>query len=133
MKKIILMLVVLLTFSSCMVIGRIVGGKKTTSEKEYTLSSKGSINKNKEVLKEVLYQKGYIKLSETGNTLQFELKGALISELIFTKVSTVLITASVFDDEIKLEIVQNGNFKKGKSKKVEKTFLGIKNEFEEIK
>jgi hypothetical protein len=133
MKKIILMLVVLSTFSNCMVIGPIVGGKKTTSEKEYTLNSKGSINKNKEALKEVLYQQGYMKLSETENTLQFELKGALISELIFSKVNAVLITADVFEDKIKLEIVQNGNFKKGKSEKVEKTFLKIKNEFEKIK
>lgn len=130
MKKILVMLVILSTFSSCMVIGPLVGGKKTTSEKEFTLNSKGSISQNKSALKQVLYQKGYIKLNEEERTIQFQKKGALMAELIMSKVKTVIITANFFENEIRLEIVQNGNFKIGESLKVEKTFLEIKNEYD---
>lgn len=131
MKKALAILIVLLTFSSCMVIGPVVGGKKTTSEKEFTLNSKGSIDQNKSALKEVLYQKGYIKFSEVENTLQFQKNNSLMGELILSKVKKVMITAKVFENEIKLEIVQNGNFKVGESEKVEKTFLEIKSDYEE--
>lgn len=131
MKKALIILVTLSTFSSCMVIGPVVGGKKATSEKEFILNSKGAISQNKLALKEVLYQKGYIKLSEMEYILQFQKKSPLIGELIISKVKTVIITAKFIENEIKLEIVQNGNFKVGESKKVEKTFLEIKNDYEE--
>lgn len=131
MKKALIILVTLSTFSSCMVIGPVVGGKKTTSEKEFILNSKGTISQNKLALKEVLYQKGYIKLSEMEYILQFQKKSPLIGELIISKVKTVIITAKFIENEIKLEIVQNGNFKVGESKEVEKTFLEIKNDYEE--
>lgn len=132
MKKIITLLVILITFSNCMVIGPIVGGKKTTAEKEYTLSSKGSISQNKSALKQVLFNDGYIKLNETENNIQFQHKSALMGELIMSRTKTTIITASFYDKKVSLEIVQNGNFKNGTSAKVEKTFIKIKNEYEKL-
>ncbi len=132
MKKLIVLLITLSTFSSCMVIGPIVGGKKTTAEKEYSLNSKGSISQNKTALKQVLFNQGYIKLNETKNVIQFQRKSAMIGELIFSRTKTTIITAHFSDDNTTLEIVQNGNFKNGTSKKVEKTFLDIKNDYEKI-
>jgi hypothetical protein len=115
-----------------MVIGPIVGGKKTTTEKEFVLTSKGTISQNKSTLKQVLYKNGYIKLSETDNTIQFKRKSALMGELVMSRTKTIIITATFSDENIRLEIVQNGNFKNGTNKKVEKTFLEIKNEYEKI-
>ncbi len=132
MKKLIVLLITLSTFSSCMVIGPIVGGKKTTAEKEYSLNAKSSIQNSKSILKQVLYKNGYIKLSETDNNIQFKRKSALMGELIMSRTKTTIITAIFSDKKIILEIVQNGNFKNGTSKKVEKTFLDIKNDYEKI-
>jgi hypothetical protein len=131
MKKGLIMLVVLSTFSSCMVVGRLAGGKTTTSEKEFILNSKGTISQDKKNLKQVLYKQGYMKLSEKGNVIQFQKKSPLLSEIVISKTKTVIITAQFFENEIKLEIVQNGNFKVGQSEKVGKTFLVIKNDYEE--
>ncbi len=131
-RKLIVLLVVISTFSSCMIIGPIVGGKKTTAEKEFVLTSKGTIGQNKSTLKQVLYKNGYIKLSETDNAIQFKRKSALMGELVMSRTKAIIITATFSDKNIRLEIVQNGNFKNGTNKKVEKTFLDIKNEYEKL-
>jgi hypothetical protein len=116
-----------------MVIGPIIGGKKTTAEKEYVLNSKGSISQNKSALKQILFNSGYIKLNETENSIQFQRKSALMGELFMSRTKTTIITANFSDKNIRLEIVQNGNFKNGTNKKVEKTFLDVKNGYEKIK
>ncbi len=132
MKKIIILLVILITFSNCMVIGPIVGGKKTTSENEVILNSKGTISQSKAALKQVLYQKGYYKLSEDENIIQFQRNGALISELMVSRIKMTIIAANFSEENIKIEILQNGNFKNGTDKKVTQNILEIKNEYEKI-
>jgi hypothetical protein len=132
MKKLIVLFIALSIFTNCMVIGSVAGGKKTTSENEVVLNSKGTINQSKSALKQVLYQKGYYKLSENENTVKFQRNSSLISELIFSKTKMTIIIASFSEENIKIEIVQNGNFKNGTDKKVVQTFLEIKNEYEEV-
>lgn len=132
MKKLIIIFIVLSTFSSCMVIGPIVGGKKTTSEKEFSLNPKSSIQKSKDALKQVVFSNGYIKLNETESSIQFKKKSALMGELMMSRTKTIILTAKFSDNNVTLEIVQSGNFKTGTTKKVEKTFIKIKNEFEKL-
>jgi hypothetical protein len=48
-----------------------------------------------------------------------------MGELVMSRTKTTIITANFSDKNIRLEIVQNGNFKNGTSKKVEQTFNKI--------
>jgi len=133
MKKLILLFTILVSLSSCMVIGTAIGGKKTTSEKEYILNSKESISKSKLDLKQVLYDDGWNKLSENKTTITFTKTSTILGQLVFAKTKNFTIISTFNNKRVNLEIVQHGNFKVGTNKKVEETFLAIKNKYEKIK
>ncbi len=133
MKKLILLFTILVSLSSCMVIGTAIGGKKTTSEKEYILNSKESISKSKLDLKQVLYDDGWNKLSENKTTITFTKTSTILGQLVFAKTKNFTIISTFNKKRVNLEIVQHGNFKVGTNKKVEETFLAIKNKYEKIK
>jgi len=133
MKKLILLFTILVSLSSCMVIGTAIGGKKTTSEKEYILNSKESISKSKLDLKQVLYDDGWNKLSENKTTITFTKTSTILGQLVFAKTKNFTIISTFINKRVNLEIVQHGNFKVGTNKKVEETFLAIKNKYEKIK
>ncbi len=133
MKKLILLFTILVSLSSCMVIGTAIGGKKTTSEKEYILNSKESISESKLDLKQVLYDDGWNKLSENKTTITFTKTSTILGQLVFAKTKNFTIISTFNKKRVNLEIVQHGNFKVGTNKKVEETFLAIKNKYEKIK
>lgn len=121
-----------MSFSSCMVVGSVAGGKKTTFEKEFELNSKNTINKNKADIKEVLYNDGWNKFSEDKNTITFTKESTILGQLVFAK-TKVFTLVSTFDEEsIKLEIVQHGNFKLGTEENINETFLKIEEDYEKL-
>jgi len=132
MKKLILLTAVLVSFSSCMVIGTAVGGKKTTSEKEYILNNKESISKSKLDLKQVLYGDGWSKLSEDKNTITFTKTSTILSQLVFAKTKVYTINSTFNDESVNLEIIQHGNFKMGTEKNINKTFSKIKEDYKAL-
>jgi len=127
--KHILILGILLSFTSCMVIGSAIGGKKTTFEKNYTLKTNLDLDGNKNKLKTILYSEGWNKVSEKESTLIFTNENSILKEIAFSKKDVKKIISKVKDNLIEFEIIQHGNFKTGTEGKANKTFELIKREF----
>lgn len=132
MKNTILLFVILTSFSSCMIIGSIVGGKKTTFEKNYTLKLKSSVDKSKADLKQVLYVDGWNKTEEEVSKIQFAKSSSLIKELATSRIEKVVINTTFSGDLIIFQIVQHGNFRAGTEQSVDKTFSTIKAKYERL-
>lgn len=114
-----------------MVVGSVVGGKKTTFEKTYEIKTNLNEAENNKKLKDILYANGWNKLSETkGNTIVFDKENSVVKEIVFSKKDYKKIIATISDNVIELEIIQHGNFKNGTLNKTNKTFELIKREFE---
>lgn len=121
----------LLNLTSCMVVGSVIGGKKTTFEKTYVVKTNLNEAENNKKLKDILYTNGWNKLSETeGNSIVFYKENSVIKEIVFSKKDYKKIIATISDNVIELEIIQHGNFKNGTLNKTNKTFELIKREFE---
>lgn len=129
MKKITVLVLITLFLSSCAGVGYIAGGKSTTFEGNYELSSKGSVEKSKSKLKEVLFADGWNKSSETDNVILFENGSSTGSGVAIGKVQKVTMKAEFSNEKVKLQITQYGNFKFGTEKATNETFEKIKKQY----
>jgi hypothetical protein len=130
MKKITLLSLVLLLFTSCGGVGLIAGGKTTIFEGEYVLESKGSIEKSKSKLKSVLSADGWNKTKEDRNIISFQNASSYGSIGLIGKNNSSTIIAKFTDENVGLTIRQIGNFKAGTEKEVNKLFMKIKEQYE---
>jgi len=130
--KFILVASILFNLSSCMVVGKVVGGKNTTTENQYILNTKGSVELNKKALKQVLYQEGFTKVIENKDFIQFQKQGAIMNELIFSKTKETTINADFTVENINLEILQHGNYNFSADSKINQTFKKIEQLFNNL-
>jgi hypothetical protein len=115
-----------------MVVGKVVGGKNTTTENQYILNTKGSVELNKKALKQVLYQEGFTKVIENKDFIQFQKQGAIMNELIFSKTKETTINADFTVENINLEILQHGNYNFSADSKINQTFKKIEQLFNNL-
>lgn len=114
-----------------MVVGSAIGGKKTTFENIYVVKTNLNEDENNKKLKNILYAKGWNKISETsGNIIVFYKETSVLKEFVFSKKDIKKIIATISDNLIEIEIIQHGNFRNGTLKKTNKTFDLIKQAFE---
>ena len=130
MKKITLLSLVILLFTSCGGVGLLAGGKTTTFEGEYVLESKGSIEKSKSKLKSVLFSDGWNKTKEEGNNILFENGSSVGTIGLIGKSNMSRIVAVFTEEKVTLTITQIGNFKAGTEKEVNKLFMEIKEQYD---
>lgn len=130
MSRIILLLFSVCLLSSCAGVGYVAGGKTTSFEGNYELSSKSSIEASKSKLKEVLFAEGWNKSSESKTEINFENGSSTASGVGFGKVQKVTMKALFLKDKVKLQIFQTGNYKFGTEKKTNETYEKIKKQYD---
>ena len=127
--KIVVWVYLLINLSSCMVVGVVLGGKKTTFEKQFVLKNQLSAEANKTKFKEIIYSQGWNKVSDEGLSAVFTKKISILKEVAFSKTEEYRLFARFMDNSIELEITQHGNFKTGTEEKTTRTFRKIKQSF----